>query len=295
MPALRFITIFLCAASAFAETPPTYQSQIDALADRLAHEVQTTPRKSTAPQKLFVASFVNSDKHSSILGRQLADALSAALETRLGTSAQLSRKQFQDRMDALGITAPEVANNRVVAWQAAQAGANLLLLGNISTPNRPLPLLLVSLFELPDNRELSIGSAELTLTSDKLSLINTADITPPPSGSVPVGSRAGDEGVTDPRCQSCPTPDYPEAARQAKFHSVVLLKVTIDAQGQVSSILVLAGAPFGLDRQAVKAVSKWRFVPAIKAGKPIPASIEVDVAFRLSDEPVFPRYTDPFP
>jgi protein TonB len=37
----------------------------------------------------------------------------------------------------------------------------------------------------------------------------------------------------------------------------------------------------GLDQKAMEAVSKWRFRPATKDGKPVPVMVNVEVHFRL--------------
>jgi len=37
----------------------------------------------------------------------------------------------------------------------------------------------------------------------------------------------------------------------------------------------------GMDERALEAVAKWRFLPALASGKPVPAPVTVEVSFRL--------------
>jgi len=37
----------------------------------------------------------------------------------------------------------------------------------------------------------------------------------------------------------------------------------------------------GLDEKAIEAVKKWRFVPAMKDGKPVAVQVNVEVNFHL--------------
>jgi TonB family protein len=91
------------------------------------------------------------------------------------------------------------------------------------------------------------------------------------------------QGVSEPVPISKAEPDYTEAARQARFSGIVLLRIVIGENGSVRDAKVLSPAPYGLDRQAVAAVLKWRFKPSLKDGKPVPVFANVEVVFRLLD------------
>jgi TonB family protein len=51
--------------------------------------------------------------------------------------------------------------------------------------------------------------------------------------------------------------------------------------GHPISIQVSRPLGLGLDEKAVEAVSKWRFKPAMKDGKPVPVTANIIVNFRL--------------
>jgi TonB family protein len=58
--------------------------------------------------------------------------------------------------------------------------------------------------------------------------------------------------------------------------------VIVDADGQPKDIRVLMSLGMGLDEEAIKAVGKWKFKPAMMDGKPVKVAIQVEVAFHLS-------------
>ena len=55
----------------------------------------------------------------------------------------------------------------------------------------------------------------------------------------------------------------------------------VGADGVPRDIKVLRGIGKGLDEKAVEAVTKWKFEPATKDGKPVAVVINVEVNFRL--------------
>jgi TonB family protein len=61
----------------------------------------------------------------------------------------------------------------------------------------------------------------------------------------------------------------------------VLLWIVVDAQGIVHNIRIAKHLGLGLDEEAVKTVSTWRFKPAMHQGVPVPVQVQVEVTFRL--------------
>lgn len=78
-----------------------------------------------------------------------------------------------------------------------------------------------------------------------------------------------------------PDPDYDEKARKKKTQGVVILSVIVTKEGKTADIRVLKTLTTGLDYQAIKAVSRWRFEPVTQDGKPCPMRINVEVQFHL--------------
>jgi periplasmic protein TonB len=88
-------------------------------------------------------------------------------------------------------------------------------------------------------------------------------------------------GVSEPIPIYAPDPPYSEDARKAKFQGTVLLWIIVDAQGNVRNLYVVKHLGMGLDEEAQKTVSTWKFKPSLRNGVPVPVQVEVEVSFRL--------------
>jgi TonB family protein len=76
------------------------------------------------------------------------------------------------------------------------------------------------------------------------------------------------------------TPVYPAAARDAKFAGVVILEVSIGADGRVVDVEVVRSIP-ELDQAAIDAIKQWEYVPLLVDDVPTPTTFEVTVQFSL--------------
>jgi protein TonB len=287
---LQYLALFLFAAYGFAQSPPSYQPEIDSLADRLAVSIQATRRGDFSP-KVLVADFANHKDQPNALGQQLADALSNTLAERLGPEAVVKRSQFQRRMQSAGITAEDLQSvPGIMRWNAAQSGANLLITGSHSDIEKTTTLH-VTLASLPEDKEVFAASADLIVEPTSVGLLEA----PTTWSAAPHGPTAclafqatpkskemmAAAHVSPPTCKKCQPPSYTPSARAAKWQGIILLKAEIDERGQVASVVVLQGGPDGMGEQAAKGVRKWEFEPAMKDGKSIRICVPVEVAFRL--------------
>ena len=80
-----------------------------------------------------------------------------------------------------------------------------------------------------------------------------------------------------------PDPEYSDQARKARYQGTVVLWLVIDADGLPQNLKVQRSLGMGLDEEAIKAVKRWRFEPAMRNGQPVPVMINVEVNFRLYD------------
>lgn len=72
-------------------------------------------------------------------------------------------------------------------------------------------------------------------------------------------------------------------SRRIGEQGVVMLRVLIGADGRASEVMLLKSSGSArLDQSAMDTIRQWRFVPALKGGKPTPAWYEWQWEFRLS-------------
>ncbi len=87
--------------------------------------------------------------------------------------------------------------------------------------------------------------------------------------------------IVGPQVVYHPEPEFSEEARKAKLQGVVVLEIQVDSSGHAQIIRVSQPLGLGLDEKAVEAVQQWRFRPATRNGRPVPAIATVYVNFRL--------------
>ncbi len=96
------------------------------------------------------------------------------------------------------------------------------------------------------------------------------------------GSGMYGAGLVNPEIVERALPYYTEEARKARTQGVVVLQVTIRANGSVDNIRVVRGLGHGLDESAIHTVAtKWRFKPARYRGVPVEIQALIEVNFRL--------------
>ena len=76
-------------------------------------------------------------------------------------------------------------------------------------------------------------------------------------------------------------PGYPLELMKANVHGTVTLYAVIQADGRVGEIRVLNSPDERLDGYAAKALSRWKFMPAERAGKPVALEAVVKIPFRV--------------
>jgi len=108
---------------------------------------------------------------------------------------------------------------------------------------------------------------------------------PPASGSVADASMAGvmkpGSGVQAPKVIHHVDADFTQEARDKKIGGIVVISLIVDRSGYPTHIRILRPTSSGLDRNAVIAVSQYRFAPAMLQGKPIPVEVNIEQNFRI--------------
>jgi protein TonB len=204
---------------------------------------------------------------------------------------------------------------RVALWVALAHGlviAGLLkaVQHRAESPPRPLPIQLqlqspstaASAVKPPVPMKRAVDSATpqpketppLTSTAPIASVTSPA----PQAASMPSGAAATPAAVDPARSLATeerqPTvdasfrgnriPDYPQMSRRLGEQGTVVLRVMISPDGRAGEIqLSKSSGHARLDRAAIEAVREWRFVPALKGGRPVAAWYEWRWEFRLEN------------
>lgn len=92
-----------------------------------------------------------------------------------------------------------------------------------------------------------------------------------------------DPGVTLPKVISEVKPQYTPEALQARIEGTVIMTAVVRTDGRPGDIEITKSldTEYGLDKQAVAALSQWRFEPGLKDGKPVPVRVTVEMTFTL--------------
>ena len=91
----------------------------------------------------------------------------------------------------------------------------------------------------------------------------------------------GDEVEQRARLLTKPEPQYTEEARRNQISGTVTLRVVFSSAGQVVQIRALRTLPFGLTERAIAAARDIKFVPAVKAGRPVSVHMQLEYNFNL--------------
>jgi protein TonB len=78
-------------------------------------------------------------------------------------------------------------------------------------------------------------------------------------------------------------PQYTDDARSAEVEGRVKLKLSVDAQGDVTDVQVLAGLGHGLDESSVATAKRIKFTPGSACSKPVGASFVITFRFALGE------------
>jgi TonB family protein len=96
-----------------------------------------------------------------------------------------------------------------------------------------------------------------------------------------IGARG--PGVTTPVVVTQVKPSYTAEAMRAKVQGLVMVECVVMPDGTVGDVKVTKSldSVFGLDQEAIKAARRWKFVPGMRQGEPVPVIITIELTFTL--------------
>jgi TonB family protein len=302
---LSFFAFFTPLSAATLNVPPAQasqaplaltsqqQSQLHDLAVRvLQHADKAGCKKGSCT--ILVANFTDSSGSTSLLGLQLADAVSEQLAAVAADIQVADRKRLYEFLERERIPSKTLAEDNAERWLAIEQSANAVLIGRMDG-DRDKWIVTLQLLDAHflvrtarEHREVLKGPQErvelpMTGTDEQLrkpvepfrerSASQTAE-----DQGIP---RAGVNGVTVPHGVYMPSPSYTDFGRTTKFQGTIILLITISEEGHAENLEVLKGLPFGLNQAALNTVRTWKFRPSTLEGKPVPVKVPIEVTFRL--------------
>jgi TonB family protein len=91
------------------------------------------------------------------------------------------------------------------------------------------------------------------------------------------------DGVVMPQLLVKADPMYAPAAMAAGIQGTVSLEAVVLADGSVGKVTVVRSldSTYGLDQQAIDALSQWKFRPGTRDGKPVAVMVTIEMTFSL--------------
>ena len=123
---------------------------------------------------------------------------------------------------------------------------------------------------------LAFGQSPNTSSSGESSSSKPAAPVPDEKGIYKVGGP-----VSAPKLIHYVDPKYSKEAKRAKLAGSCVVSLTVDREGKPQNVHIVQPLGQGLDENAVKAIQKYRFEPAMYNGKPVPVEIKVEARFSI--------------
>jgi TonB family protein len=126
-------------------------------------------------------------------------------------------------------------------------------------------------------------------------LLLTASAAPAPQVDSPSYSKAHsaeDGEMVEPLPIRLINPVYPKKVKKKKMHGRIVLSATIGMDGAVKDVSVVSGDPAVIDA-ALKAVRRWRYLPAMRNGEFIETTQEVKLDYDFGKNASQPDEREP--
>lgn len=264
----RVVLLLLCFASPFAYPAFAQSTGLEDTGKQLGKIF-----REARINKVVVSDFIDDQGHVTLQGVLLADRLSFALLEEQGFET-LNRDRLN--MHLYGPTLPKNESLEKVEMNSARAaGAEVIVTGKIERDAKTVKINVTALSVLTGKQ---VGQSTLSIPRTQ-TLDDLATQLAQPNGAIYL---AGQNGVSTPACDYCPTPEYTDEARKNKLEGKVVLTAIIDRSGKAEKILEVRGLSDGLTEQAIAVVRQWRFKPAQDShGNAVTVMVPLDVTFRL--------------
>ena len=177
----------------------------------------------------------------------------------------LSKRHLIRRLRSLLIDSP-VSTLRLI-WSYASMAGVLVITGCLAFASFPL-------MGRPQIRE---------------AVVPEAATSPAPSTAMPAAKHSSSMegvfrvggGVTAPKLITHVDPEYSNADKEALTQGTVVVQGIVQTDGSLSVARVLRSLNPELDRNAILAMTQWRFEPGKLKGTPVPVELDIEVNFTV--------------
>jgi TonB family protein len=127
-----------------------------------------------------------------------------------------------------------------------------------------------------------VGEAEaMEASASEIRQAHVAQLSPKrQTAAAAQASRTGN-GVAVPKLLHKIEPNYSFEARAVKAQGTVVVSVVIGTNGRAADVQLRKSVGYGLDEQALNAVTQWTFEPGTRDGMAVPVQASIEVNFRL--------------
>lgn len=226
--------------------------------------------------KVYVADFLDPSGTRTERGCFFASTFSTDLAKEAHNFEVVNRIEAQKQLNELHISAQDLLRPETLAKAAQALGADAILGGTATITAKDANLRL-SLRETASAKE--IYSMEY---HERLDPAFESNFPAVEAESGHVYYFPGLDGISQPKCKYCPNPDYTDEARAARIEGKVVLSVSLDERGAITSVRVVTNPDDSMTRKAVDILKKWRMEPSRDPeGQPVPVQVNIEIVFRL--------------
>jgi TonB family protein len=267
--------LLVCAICGAKQAPADTSAAVRVLAGKLVGPISKS-KMST----IVVVGFSGPGKRVTELGTILRDEVSDSLAKQVPSVRVIGRAEIGAMLKQNRISEAMVFNASLGEWIATHIHADGYVSAHFEIPESGASPAKIEIFKCHAQSCSRMGIpivTEITLTAKEF-LAGERDFK---SALPKTVLEAGQNGVTNPRCISCPDPQYPEEAHREDIRGAVEMVITVAVDGTTNDLFIVGPQGYGLDGAAIDAVLNWKFYPALDAlGNPVATHFNLEVSFK---------------
>ena len=226
--------------------------------------------------KVYVPDFLDPSGGRTEKGCFFASTFSTNLAKDASNFEIVNRIQAQKKLNELHISAQDFQKPEVMSKAAQAVGADAFLIGTAAISAKEAKLSL-SLRDAASDKEVRSSDYHEKLEPQFEGNFPAVEDTDSHILYFP-----GLDGVSQPKCKYCPSPDYTDEERRKRVSGSVMMSVSLDEKGTIRNVRVVTNPDEGLTRKAVNILQKWRMEPSYDPdGRAVPVRVMIETMFRL--------------